>query len=148
MMLVDARKVYPSGICEDDVYIELLEECGLGPDKCGKLNYWLYGLRPAAATWEKLYSEKIGSVGFQRGLACGVLFYHADKDLALEVHGDDFTFCGLEEDLRWIAELMGSWFDIKIRGMVGNDPSELKEITISGRTLRYTERGVEFHGGS
>ena len=41
MMSVDTRKAHPNGVCEDDVYIELPEDCGLGPDKCGKLNCWL-----------------------------------------------------------------------------------------------------------
>ena len=39
MMFVDARKVHLSWLCEDDVYIELPEECGSGAGKCGKLNY-------------------------------------------------------------------------------------------------------------
>ena len=41
MMFVDARKAHLNGMCEDDVYIELPEACGLGPGKRGKLNYWL-----------------------------------------------------------------------------------------------------------
>ena len=32
---------------------------------CGKLNFWLYGFRPAAAARERHYSEKLESVGFQ-----------------------------------------------------------------------------------
>ena len=41
--------------CEGDVYIELPEEVGCPEGSCGKLNYWLYGFRPAAAAWEKHY---------------------------------------------------------------------------------------------
>ena len=65
-------------------------------------------LRPAAAAWEKHYAGLLESVGFERGNACGVIFYHEERDISLAVHGDDFTFCGLERDLRWIKELMGS----------------------------------------
>ena len=36
-------------------------------------------------------------------------------------HGDDFTFCGLEEDLVWIRNLLEGWFEIKVRAMVGHD---------------------------
>ena len=57
-MFVDARKAHLNLICEDDIYIELPEECRCGPGKFGKLNSWLYGFRPAAAAWEKLYAEK------------------------------------------------------------------------------------------
>jgi hypothetical protein len=36
----------------------------MGRKKSGKLNYWLYGFRPAAAAWEKLYSEELEGAGF------------------------------------------------------------------------------------
>ncbi len=63
---------------------------------CGKLVFWLYGFRKAAAAWEDLYSEKFESCGLKRGMGCGVVFYHSGRDLSCVVHGDDFTFCGLD----------------------------------------------------
>ena len=30
--------------------------------------------------------------GFERGVSCGVVFYHPERDLSLVVHGDDFHF--------------------------------------------------------
>ena len=56
-MFIDAKKVHLSTRCEDDVYMELPEECGAPEGYCGKLNYWLYAFRAAAAAWEKLYSD-------------------------------------------------------------------------------------------
>jgi hypothetical protein len=58
-------------------------------------------------------------VGFERGDACGVVFYHPGRDLSLAFHGDDATFCGYEEDLFRIRDLMASWFEIKVRGIFG-----------------------------
>ena len=81
------------GRCEEDVHIELPEECGCGPGKCGKLIHWLYGFRPAAAAWEKLYSDNFEEAGFIRGMACRVIFYHPERDMSLAAHGDDFTLC-------------------------------------------------------
>ena len=52
------------------------------------------------------------------------------RGISLGVHGDDFTFAGIEEDLIWIRDLMESWFDIKVRGIMGNDPGDVKEIVI------------------
>ena len=130
VMFVDARKAHLNPKCEDDVYIELPEECGLGKEWCGKLNYWLYGFRPAAAAWEKHYSGLLEGIGFERGNACGVIFYHEGRDISLAVHGDDFTFCGLEEDLRWVRDLMAGWFDIKVRATIGEDADDDKEVTI------------------
>ena len=51
LLLIDARKAHLNYLCEDDVYVELPEECGCPEGVCGKLKYWLYGFRPAAAAW-------------------------------------------------------------------------------------------------
>ena len=79
----------------------------MGEEWCGKLSCWLYGFRPAAAAWEKHYSGLLEGVGFERGQACGVTFHHDERDRSPAVHGDDFTFCGLEEDLFWFRDLHG-----------------------------------------
>ena len=55
-------------------------------------------------------TERLENKGFQRGTGCGVVFYHPKRDLSLAVHGDDFTFCGFEEDLLWIKREMEGWF--------------------------------------
>ena len=49
LMFIDARKAHLNAKCEEDVYIQVPEECGLGREWCGKSNYWLHGFRPAAA---------------------------------------------------------------------------------------------------
>ena len=77
-------------------------------------------------------------------MACSVLFYHPARELACVVHGDDFTFCGYDQDLRWIAEKMQGWFDIKVRAVLGNDEDDDKVVTILGRTVRWTEWGIEY----
>ena len=56
--------------------MDLPEECGCPEGMCGKLKYWLYGFRPAAVAWEKLYAGKFEEVGFKRGESCGVVFYY------------------------------------------------------------------------
>ena len=101
-MFIDVKKAHTIPRCEEDVYIDLPEECGAPPGMCGKLEFWLYGFRPAAAAWERHYSELLEKVGFARGVGCGVVFYHPERDISLAVHGDDFTFSGARGDLRWI----------------------------------------------
>ena len=64
-MLIDVRKAHLNGVCDEDVFIELPVEAD-APGKCGKLKRWLYGMRPAAKAWEKEYSEKLESIGFER----------------------------------------------------------------------------------
>ena len=83
---------------EGDVYIELPEEANCPQGMCGKLNSWLYGFRPAAAAWEKLYSEELERAGFIRGTSCGAVFYHPIRDVACVVHGVYSIVCGTAED--------------------------------------------------
>jgi len=144
LLFIDARKAHLNPKCEQDVYIELPEEAECPEGMCGKLDYWVYGFRPAAAAWEKHYSEKLEGCGFKRGAGCGVVFYHSERDISCVVHGDDFSFCGLEEDLIWIQDLMKSWFEIKVRGLLGSDEKDDKEVVILGRIVKWNEDGISY----
>ena len=55
------------------------------------------------------------------------------------VHGDDFTFLGAEEDLRRIAAKMEEWLEVKVRGILGTDPEDEKEMVILNRVIKITE---------
>ena len=144
LLFIDARKAHLNPKCENDVFIELPQEVEGGPGVCGKLRYWLYGFRPAAAAWEKLYASKLEQSGFRRGVSCGVVFFHPERDIACVVHGDDFTFCACHEELLWIRRLMESWFEIKVRAMLGPDDCDSKEVSILGRLVRWTIDGIEY----
>ena len=74
MMFVDARKAHLNPRCDQNVFIELPAEAGAATGKCGKLNYWLYGFRPAAQAWENFYANKFGTAGFTRGVGSSVAF--------------------------------------------------------------------------
>ena len=71
-------------------------------------------------------------------------FYHPERGISLAVHGDDFIFCGADKDLRWIRDLMKSWFEIKVRGIMGPDEGDVKEIIVLGRIVRWTHKGIEY----
>ena len=55
-----------------------------------------------------------------------MLFDHEEKDLSLAVHGDDFTFCGTDGELRWITKQMQEWYEIKVRATLGPDDEDDK----------------------
>ena len=57
-----------------------------------------------------------------------MLFYHEARDLSLGVHGDDFTFCGADEELKWITQLMQKWYEIKARATLGPEEGDDKEV--------------------
>ena len=66
------------------------------------------------------------------------------RDLQCVVHGDDFTFCGLENDLDWITELIKTWFEMKVRATLGPDDEDDKKVIILERTLRWKTWGIEW----
>ena len=104
-----------------------------------RLRRW-YGMRKAAAGWEEDYADKLKSAGFTRGVAAPTVFWDKETDVHLVVHGDDFTFTGTNAELNKVEK----WYDVKVRGRLGNDADDTKEITVLGRTLRWTEDGFEY----
>ena len=143
LLFIDAKKAHLNPKCNEDVYINLPDEAQGGPETCGKLNFWLYGFRPAAHAWEDHYAEKFKEAGFERGRGCAVIFYHKERDLSCAVHGDDFTFCGEDDQLRWIIGEMEKWFEIKVRAILGPEEGDDKEVIILGRTVRWQPWGIE-----
>ena len=111
---------------------------------CGKLNFWLYGFRPAAAAWEEHYSEKLGRVGFERGVASLVVFHHPARDISCVGHGDDFTSEWEDSGLKWILSEMQKWFEVKLRGNLGPEVGDDKEVTILGRIVKRRSCGIEY----
>eukprot|EP00973_Karenia_brevis_P021073 2897461-Karenia_brevis.AAC.1 len=61
-IFIDVKKTHLNPASEEDVCLELPVECHCPPGYCGKLRYWVYGMRQAAAAWEKCYADKLSSV--------------------------------------------------------------------------------------
>ena len=99
VLLMDARKAHLNPRCEQEVYIELPEEVGAAEGVCGRLEFWMYGMRPAAQAWEECYSRRMEEVTFKRGIGNAVVFYQGDRDVFVLVHGDDFVAVGEDEDI-------------------------------------------------
>ena len=83
-------------------------------------------------------------IGVTTGRSSPCIFHHKDRDIRAVVHGDDFTLCGLEEDLVWIREWMKSWFEIKLRAMLGPDEKDDKEVILLGRRVGWLEDRIEW----
>eukprot|EP00973_Karenia_brevis_P017291 2372554-Karenia_brevis.AAC.1 len=98
----------------------------------------MYGMRQAAAAWERHHADKLSSIRFRRGVSCGVVFYHKERDISLVVHGHDFTFCGVEKDSKWIRSHMESLYEIKVRAILGPDHYDDKEVTQSTGELFWS----------
>jgi hypothetical protein len=145
LMFIDVKKAHLNGVVEEgeDVYIELPPEAN-APGKCGKLRRWLYGMRPAARAWEKHYTEKLESIGFLRGKSAPTAFFNPKTEVRCVVHGDDFTFLGFEDDLQDVAKAMKGWYELKVRGILGDEPNDDKEIVILGRTLKWGDGAITY----
>ncbi len=101
-------------------------------------------MRKAAAGWEEEYAGKLSAAGFARGVAAPTVFYNPLTKVKVVVHGDDFTFAGVEIELRNVRTLLESWWDVKFRGIMGSNDGDIKEVTILGRILRWTANGLEY----
>ena len=75
-------------------------------------------------------------------------FFNKEREIWCIVHGDDFTFTGYDEDLTWIEKIMKDAYEIKVRGRLGDEKGDKKEIDISGRVIRDEDWGVLMESGS
>ena len=112
MLFVDVRRAYFYAPARRPVYVTLPDE-DAEEGMCGKLNRSMYGTRDAAANWEDKYSSHLMAMGFSRGKSSPCTFFHPHRGVRCVVHGDDFTFLGSEDDLKWCTQMMKDEYDIK-----------------------------------
>ena len=115
--------------------IELPEE-DYEEGKCGRLRRWLYGMRPAAKAWEDDYAEKLESIGFLRWKAAPTVFRHPGWKVRVVVHGDDFTVTGKQQHLDMVKTAMREWYIITVKGVMGPDAGDCKDMCILNRRLK------------
>ena len=82
--------------------------------------------------------------GFVNGKASPCIFYNQDRDTRVVIHGDDFTILGTEENLEWFRKKIQTKFEIKFRGRMGPDPTDMKSIRILNRIVTWTSEGIEY----
>ena len=143
LMFVDVKRAFFYARARRDVYVKLPPEDAT-PGMCGKLLKAMYGTRDAPALWEDDYSNKLKAKGFIQGRASPCVFVHSLYNLKLVVHGDDFTFLGDSSALAFAEACMRQLYDIKVRGVLGPDPNDDKEIRILNRILTWSADGLHY----
>ena len=145
IMAIDASRAYFYGEAIRPVYIELpLEDKQPGDDgMVGRLNLSLYGIRDAAQNWAVEHTRTLQAAGFTVGKASPCNFTHKTRDISVTVHGDDFTSSGPEEEQVWLKGLISKKYDIKCT-VQGPEAHHTQEVKILGRTLRWTDAGIEY----
>ena len=118
-----------------NAYVDLPPECSK-PGVCGKLQYWLYGMRPASHGWQEEYTRRLVGMGFVVGWASPCWLYREADDASCVVHGDDFTFEWPRDALTAIEEEMRQFWIVKVRAVLGPEPTDDKELSILSRVVR------------
>ena len=142
LCFVDVRRAYFYAPTKRAVYVKPPEEAGCPPGHCARLNASMYGTRDAAANWEEKYASHLKSIGFIQGLSSPCIFYNPDRDIQLVVHGDDFTFLAAEKDLLWCVDMMQREYEIKMRGIIGPERKDSKEIRLLNRCIEWRDDGI------
>ena len=141
---VDIRKAYFNALPKRDLHVYLPKELGAPKGMVGKLLRCVYGTRDAGQLWEDTYANFLISIGFGRGVGSPCCFHHPQRDISIVVHGDDFTALGLAKDLDWYEAQLKSAFEIKVRGRLGEETGDDREIRILNRVVRLDSDGVRY----
>lgn len=138
IMFIDIGKAHLYGKMEKEAFVELPPE-RQEHGKCARLIYTLYGMREAATNWEREYSKTMRDLGFVQGKASSVTFYHPLKRMRVVVHGDDFIISGDEGDLWWLHDELVTKYLVKMRGILGPDRGDSKEVVVLNRVLAWRD---------
>ena len=129
---------------EKPTYVALPAEDPDSRTRCGLLKKHMYGIRAAADGWQQEYSGFLRSIGFKQGAVCPCLFVNSDRQLAVSVHGDDFTTAGPKCEIDWFENLLEQKYELKKGGRLGPGPDDTKEFTVLNRVIRWVDGGVEY----
>ena len=75
---------------------------------------------------------------------CSVV--HETKDMNGVLHGDDFVWEGIDEDLDWVQKLLEDKYELKNRGRLGFGPNDVRKIDMLGRVIELPHEGITWQG--
>ena len=119
---MDIKKAYFNARLVRNLHVQFPRELGAPKGKIGHLLRCVYGTRDAGLLWEDTYSSCLEALGFSRGMANPCCFYHSSRDIAVVVHGDDFTTLATLDNIKWFESNLAKSFEIKVRGHLGGKP--------------------------
>lgn len=102
----DIKRVYSFAKATRPIFIEIPVEDGeLGDENMiGRFNLSLYDTRDAAMNWQDEFSNALVNHGFTRGRACQCNLHHAQRQLVVAIHDDDFMSTGPKQQLKWFKD--------------------------------------------
>ena len=145
LIFIDVKKAHFWSPARRRLLVELPSGMGYPPGKVGLLRKSLCGTRDAPANWEAAIKAVMMLIGFQQAKSNSCLYYHAEKQIRIEVRGDDFTGVGPKAELEWFAAELRKHWTIDVRGILG--PPSMKNvdhsIVILNRLVTWTDKGIE-----
>jgi hypothetical protein len=129
-----------------ELYVEIADEDQVAgePRMCGELLMSMYGTQDAAQNWERHYTRFLVGLGFVAGMGSACLFVHTARGIRIDVHGDDFTSLGRENELLWLEAEFKKEFEVKTQGILGPKPHHSKSARVLGRLVTFTDQGLEY----
>ena len=112
-MAIDVKRTYFYAPATRLLFIRIPREDREASDesKVAQLLLSLYGIRDAAMNWTAAYTNFALSMGFEKGKGCLYNFCNK-RNIAMTVHGDDFTSTGNTRNLKWLKAHFESKFEI------------------------------------
>ena len=90
---------------------------------------------------EEEHSGTLEEVGFRSRRAIVVAFFHAERDIRIILHRDDFLVVLKPEHLEWVDEVLAARYPLKVKGILASELHDQKSIVILGRIV--DRRGYE-----
>ena len=144
LMYADVSRAYFYARAVRPVFVKLPDEdmAERAECRCGKLMMSMYGTRDAALNWALEYCDTLQAAGYAQGKANPCLFYHAELNVSVMVHGDDFVAVGPDQHLDSIKTSLSDKYKIKIV-QLGHGEGKNSQIRILNKVVRMTEGGIE-----
>ena len=104
----------------------------------------MFGKRDAGAIGESCYVDCLVGMGFNQGKGSPCCFEHPEWKVSVVVHGDDFTALGTDQALDKYEEGLRKSFECKMRGSLGEEAHDMKEIQLLNRIIPITPVGLMY----
>ena len=83
-------------------------------------------------------------IGFEQGLSSPWSVYHNKLHISVVVHGGDFTALGTDASLDAYEAGLAKYFELKIKGRLGLDAKDDKEMRVLNRIVRVDPSGLSY----
>ena len=146
VMTNDVKRAYFHAATTRAIYIRIPKEDHEEGDEdmVGRLNLSLYGTRDAAQNWARTVTKLMNSLGFVTGRHSPCNFHHCQRNIAVTVHGDDFTSTGREADLRWLDRELRREFEMKTEFLGPDVRRHKQQLRVLNRVLTWENGAITY----